>query len=100
MPEALSYLDLRLNSRIEQEYLVYNFYFSNVDTVGLRLQRLRQQYGLSRSDVVRQLQLRGLDICLKTYEKIENGQRRNISCWEAVNLCSVFNIPFSSLFAT
>ncbi len=95
---AIGLMDLSLGSRADFEWSLHNCQVANSRGVSCRLARLRCQAGLSSSDVVKRLQLVGVDICLATYMHIESGRRRHLSFFEAMSICSLYGVSFSSIF--
>lgn len=59
--------------------------------IGKNLKRLRKQSGLSQAQLVRQLQLSGIDISLDIYKKME-ANKYSIRITELIALKTILNV--------
>ena len=66
-------------------------------SIGNHIRELRQRAGLKQTDTVAKLQVKGIDISVYSYNRIEKGtQNPTVSCLLA--LCSLFHCDMNDLF--
>ena len=66
--------------------------------VGQNIVFLRKSRGMKQTDLLAQLQTRGIDINQSALSDIE-GQNRKVSDRELLAFADIFNIPLDALFA-
>ena len=66
--------------------------------IGQNIRRLRVAHKMKQSEVVRNMQLLGCELCRMTYSKIERNQY-NIRVSELVALKQIFDVDYSEFFA-
>lgn len=65
--------------------------------IGGYIRELRKTQGMKQTDVVKQLQLRGVDISIYSYNRIEKGtQNPTVSC--LLGLCDILKCNMNQIF--
>jgi len=65
--------------------------------LGASIRRIRLEQKIKQTDVVKQLQLRGVDISIYTYNRIEKGtQNPTVSC--LLGLCDILKCDMNEIF--
>lgn len=65
--------------------------------IGNHIKREREGQGIKQTDIVKQLQLRGVDISVYSYNRIEKGtQNPTVSC--LLGLCEILKCDMNKLF--
>lgn len=65
--------------------------------IGYVIRRLREERNLKQSDVIKYMQLNGLQITKSAYSKIETN-RQHIKITELCLLKKYFNVPYDAFF--
>ncbi len=65
--------------------------------IGDNIKVIRENLGLHQTDVVRELQLRGVDISPSAYNKIEKG-KQNPTVSFLFGMCEILNCDVNDLF--
>lgn len=65
--------------------------------IGESIRKIRLEQKIKQTDVVKQLQLRGVDISIYTYNRIEKGtQNPTVSC--LLGLCDILKCDMNTIF--
>jgi len=65
--------------------------------IGESIRKIRLEQKIKQTDVVKQLQLRGVDISIYTYNRIEKGtQNPTVSC--LLGLCDILKCDMNAIF--
>jgi len=65
--------------------------------IGESIRKIRLEQKIKQTDVVKQLQLRGVDISIYTYNRIEKGtQNPTVSC--LLGLCDILKCDMNEIF--
>ena len=65
--------------------------------IGSSIRKIREAQKIKQTDVVKQLQLRGVDISIYSYNRIEKGtQNPTVSC--LLGLCDVLKCDMNEIF--
>lgn len=63
---------------------------------GQNIERIRTEKGLKQKYVIEKMKIRGLDISVSTYSKIE-GQQRLLCDYELSAIAEILDVPVASL---
>ena len=65
--------------------------------IGSSIRKIREAQKIKQTDIVKQLQLRGVDISIYSYNRIEKGtQNPTVSC--LLGLCDVLKCDMNEIF--
>jgi len=65
--------------------------------IGTNIRRVRMLHQMKQVEVVRKLQLKGVDISVYSYNRIEKGtQNPTVSC--LIELCDILNCDMNQIF--
>lgn len=65
--------------------------------IGSSIRKIREEQKLKQTDIVKQLQLRGVDISIYSYNRIEKGtQNPTVSC--LLGLCDILKCDMNQIF--
>ena len=65
--------------------------------IGKYIKVIREEQGIKQTDIVKQLQLRGVDISIYSYNRIEKGtQNPTVSC--LLGLCEILRCDMNRIF--
>ena len=65
--------------------------------IGSSIRKIREAQKIKQTDIVKQLQLRGVDISIYSYNRIEKGtQNPTVSC--LLGLCDVLKCDMNAIF--
>lgn len=65
--------------------------------IGSSIRKIREEQKLKQTDIVKQLQLRGVDISIYSYNRIEKGtQNPTVSC--LLGLCDILKCDMNRIF--
>ena len=80
--------------RVNTEFRVIQVKDKNI---GDTIRRIRETQKIKQTDVVKQLQLRGVDISIYSYNRIEKGnQNPTVSC--LLGLCDILKCDMNEIF--
>lgn len=65
--------------------------------VGTNIRRLRKEHGLKATEVIAQLQLKGINVTTGIFSKVENG-RNNPTVTMLIALTDIFKCDFNEFF--
>lgn len=65
--------------------------------VGTNIRRLRKEHGLKATEVIAQLQLKGINVTTGIFSKVENG-RNNPTVDMLIALTDIFKCDFNEFF--
>ncbi len=80
-------MDLKLRKRA----------YGDVNIVGMRVEQLRKERGISQKDFIAKMQTMGCDINPTSYSKLE-GQIRIATDKEIFAIAKILNLPVDALF--
>ena len=67
------------------------------ENIGIFIREIREEQKIKQTDIVKQLQLRGVDISIYSYNRIEKGaQNPTVSC--LLGLCDILRCDMNRLF--
>lgn len=69
----------------------------NINELGEKIKTIREEKGLSQSEVVEKLMVKNVNMSRETLSKIETGNR-SISAVELNALCNILGVELNSLF--
>jgi len=65
--------------------------------IGSSIRKIRKEQKIKQTDIVKQLQLRGVDISIYSYNRIEKGtQNPTVSC--LLGLCDILQCDMNQIF--
>ena len=65
--------------------------------IGSSIRKIREEQKIRQTDIVKQLQLRGVDISIYSYNRIEKGtQNPTVSC--LIGLCDILKCDMNQIF--
>ena len=65
--------------------------------LGIYIKAIREEQGMKQTDIVKQLQLQGVDISIYSYNRIEKGtQNPTVSC--LLGLCDILKCDMNRIF--
>ena len=65
--------------------------------LGIGIRQMREEQKIRQTDIVKQLQLRGVDISIYSYNRIEKGtQNPTVSC--LLGLCDILKCDMNKIF--
>lgn len=65
--------------------------------IGIYIREIREAQKIKQTDIVKQLQLRGVDISIYSYNRIEKGtQNPTVSC--LLGLCDILKCDMNQIF--
>lgn len=80
--------------RTDTEFRVIQIKDKNI---GISIRKLREIQKIKQTDIVKQLQLRGVDISIYSYNRIEKGtQNPTVSC--LLGLCDILKCDMNQIF--
>lgn len=80
--------------RLSREFRVIQVKDQNI---GKFIREIREKQKIQQTDIVKQLQLRGVDISIYSYNRIEKGtQNPTVSC--LLGLCDILNCDMNKIF--
>lgn len=65
--------------------------------IGDNIKVMREEQGLKQTDVVRELQLRGIDISVYSYNRIEKGTQNSTVSF-LLGICDILGCNMDSIF--
>lgn len=65
--------------------------------VGTNIRRLRKEHGLKATEVIAQLQVKGINVTTGIFSKVENG-RNNPTVTMLIALTDIFKCDFNEFF--
>lgn len=68
----------------------------NKNIAGQNIERIRLERGMKQRYVIEKLKIRGIDLSVSTYSKIE-GQLRLLCDYELAAIAEILDVPVSSL---
>ena len=67
------------------------------ENIGVHIREIREAQKIKQTDIVKQLQLRGVDISIYSYNRIEKGtQNPTVSC--LLGLCDILKCDMNQIF--
>ena len=67
------------------------------ENIGVYIRKIREAQKIKQTDIVKQLQLRGVDISSYSYNRIEKGtQNPTVSC--LLGLCDILKCDMNQIF--
>lgn len=67
------------------------------ENIGAYIRKIREAQKIKQTDIVKQLQLRGVDISIYSYNRIEKGtQNPTVSC--LLGLCDILKCDMNQIF--
>ena len=80
--------------RADTEFRVIQIKDKNI---GCSIRKIRETQKIRQTDIVKQLQLRGVDISIYSYNRIEKGtQNPTVSC--LLGLCDILKCDMNQIF--
>lgn len=80
--------------RTDTEFRVIQIKDKNI---GSSIRKIRERQKIRQTDIVKQLQLRGVDISIYSYNRIEKGtQNPTVSC--LLGLCDILKCDMNQIF--
>lgn len=80
--------------RTDREFRVIQIKDKNI---GSSIRKIREGQKIKQTDIVKQLQLRGVDISIYSYNRIEKGtQNPTVSC--LLGLCDILKCDMNQIF--
>lgn len=80
--------------RTDTEFRVIQIKDKNI---GSSIRKIREMQKIRQTDIVKQLQLRGVDISIYSYNRIEKGtQNPTVSC--LLGLCDILKCDMNQIF--
>lgn len=80
--------------RTDTEFRVIQIKDKNI---GSSIRKIREEQKIRQTDIVKQLQLRGVDISIYSYNRIEKGtQNPTVSC--LLGLCDILKCDMNQIF--
>ncbi|MBR5565447.1 MAG: helix-turn-helix transcriptional regulator [Roseburia sp.] len=80
--------------RTDTEFRVIQIKDKNI---GSSIRKIREEQKIRQTDIVKQLQLRGVDISIYSYNRIEKGtQNPTVSC--LIGLCDILKCDMNQIF--
>ena len=80
--------------RTDTEFRVIQIKDKNI---GSSIRKIREAQKIKQTDIVKQLQLRGVDISIYSYNRIEKGtQNPTVSC--LLGLCDILKCDMNQIF--
>ena len=80
--------------RADTEFRVIQIKDKNI---GCSIRKIREAQKIRQTDIVKQLQLRGVDISIYSYNRIEKGtQNPTVSC--LLGLCDILKCDMNQIF--
>lgn len=68
----------------------------NKNIAGQNIERIRAEKGLKQKYIIEKLHIRGIDLSVSTYSKIE-GQLRLLCDYELAAIAEILDVPVSAL---
>ena len=68
----------------------------NKNIAGQNIERIRSEKGLKQKYIIEKLHIRGIDLSVSTYSKIE-GQLRLLCDYELAAIAEILDVPVSAL---
>lgn len=72
--------------------------YGTKNAVGKMVYQLRRDKQMKQTDLLTQLQLRGIDICPSSLSELE-GQNRSVTDLELLALANIFSVSLEELFS-
>lgn len=67
------------------------------ENIGVYIRHIREEQGMKQTDLVKQLQLSGVDISIYTYNRIEKGVQ-NPTVSFLFGICDILNCDMNEIF--
>lgn len=82
---------------MKRDYTDYRIIQIGDVSIGDNIKIIREEQGLKQTDMVRELQLRGVDISVYTYNRIEKG-KQNSTVSFLIGICDILGCNMDRIF--
>lgn len=82
---------------MKREFTEYRVIQIDDINIGVNIKALRMEHGLKQTDVVRELQLRGVDVSVYSYNRIEKGTQNSTVSF-LLGICDIYRCRMDTIF--